>query len=985
MSKKRLSFDLILKSTIIFVLMILSIIGIVFGSLRIADKVNRGPSYEGTISTTVYFSPYESTNTSSQSTLDFTKPRVSADTQLIQDIPNMLQGISDVYANRLYAQGFSQVVISSNVADTNAKNIDSSLMNPSWLVNNSLPSITVTVNKLNPEKREELNYTQQVIRETTFDIARSFKLSFETTDGISVFDSALTGQSESTVNQAAKFIQGSATATRPSVSSTDSSLTLELNIPGSNLNVTDDGALTYINKFLNDNGHGSSDYFVGNGQASVEGTATGLFNPGANGTTVEGNRNLILWSDKDAALAYVRHIFNVTESSLEFISFSTPELNLWKFLHRRDPYDGSTDTTKNTSLKRSFSSANEITLDNLYYIYAAPSAFKSAAADDSSSTSEISTPLETRTGRGSPNDYSSLFSPYILYEARTTNAKDSTQNSTLSSLFPKNQTFSHGGNTKFVLTQTLNDTGSYANLDFATASRFANLINSGNFNNNVQIISANSSDNLPILQSTFVEIDAFAASIIALGVFVLLIGIIISVLYRIPGLFSFLPILLGAVLSLLLYNEFGGIIDLFTFIGLIGLISIGIGCLLLIFETFRRNVRNSTSIIEASRLAYKNTFMKIVDVHLVLLILGLFLMYVGKYQESAFGVLLVVGTFISFFVVYGSSTIYIKLFMSMNNWSNPNLFVFKKDAKWLNQITGQLNLTEIRNKEILTSSLMNVDDELQNLFKQSFKNVFFNNRTLWCLLIWASVVVLGVITLILFGLGIVLPLDASVQRSGLLMFISILGAMGITALYLIVRYRWIVVLPYLVTSIVIFFILISTLLIFNSVIALNVQFESIFVLLIAWVFSQVGIIFSISWNYNYWYSYVIYKKESLIKLTNNNIFTSKEMFTCYMALPLIGMLILSLFNLGGDGMLTSDSLNGFMFVLLAILAISIFFSTIAVQILFSQLLGLMMLARQSLMNKTKKKLEVRYERTDYDRFDEQIIPGINDNRIGRQY
>ena len=34
----------------------------------------------------------------------------------------------------------------------------------------------------------------------------------------------------------------------------------------------------------------------------------------------------------------------------------------------------------------------------------------------------------------------------------------------------------------------------------------------------------------------------------------------------------------------------------------------------------------------------------------------------------------------------------------------------------------------IQNEAILNSSLMNVDDELHNLFKQNFKNTFFNKK-----------------------------------------------------------------------------------------------------------------------------------------------------------------------------------------------------------------------------------------------------------------
>ncbi|WP_027123958.1 MPN396 family protein [Mycoplasmoides pirum] len=983
MLKKKPSFDTLLKSTIVFVLMVLSIIGIVFGSLRLADSANRGAFYDGTISTTVYFSAYEPADSSQRvKDQDFTKERNTTDTKLIPNIQEMLDQISNTYANRLYLQGFNQVVISSNQADANASNlVDQNLIKKSWLINqNALPSITVTVNKLNPQDREELYYTQKILRQTTFEINRSFDLTLESTDGYQIFSSS--GIANQPV-QPIRFIPGSASATRPAASSTDSSITLELNIPGVTLNSENNTALNYFDQAI-ENINKESDYISGNGQASVEGNNS-LFNSGANGSTAQGNRNLILWSDKEGALAYVRHIFNVDEGSREYFSFSEKEQNLWKFLHRKSPYDGSEESSKDTSLIKAFSSADEIQLKDLYYIYAKPNAYEAKSDSDNSSPSTITSPSETRTSRGAPNDYSSLFAPYILYEARTINP-DATQNDTLTNLFPKEQTFNHGGNNKLVLKEILDDTGSYANVSFANASRIANLINSGNFNNNVALIGSNSIANDPILSDTFMQIDAFATSIIALSAFVLLVGIIVSILYKIPGLFSFLPILLGAVLSLLLYNEFGGIIDLFTLLGLIGLITIGIGCLLLIFESIRRNIRNSTSITEAVRLAYNHTFMKIVDIHLLTLVLGLFLMYVGHYQESSFGILMIVGSFVSFFVVYGSSTIYVKLFVSIKNWTTYGLFVYKRDTKWLNQITGQLNLQNDDHLILNRSISSNVDDELHNLFKQNFRNFFFNPKSLWALLTWLIVVIVGIVSLVLFSLNLVWPLDASVQNSGLIMFISIFGSMGVMAIYFALRYRWIVLIPYIVSSIINFFLIVSILLVFSPLLINTIQFEAVFVLLISWILTQIAFIFSISWNYSYWYHYVVYKKESIVKLINNNIFTSIRLFVIFGSIFPLGVLLISLFNIGGNGSFISQDLNLFLLTLFGLSSVALLFSLMIANYLFSQLLGLMILLRQNMISNNKKKLQIQFkEDKDYDRFDEQIIPGINERLIERRY
>ncbi len=966
MANRKLSFDTWLKSLIIFVMMALSVIGIVFGSIRLADTANRGAFYDGTISTTVYFSAYEPTDASgSTKQFDFTKPRSTTATRRIPDVNAMLQQISQTYANRLYAQGFNQVVISTSES-TNAQSlVTDNLVNESWLVNGSLPSITLTVNKLHPDKREDLYYTEQVMREITFDINRSYNLSLETTDGFEFFNtSGVSADSDSVI----PFITSSAQATTPPATSTDSSITIELNVESGSLNAENAASAYFENQ-----APGTSDYKVGNGEASVEGNSR-LFPANANGETTGGNRNLILWSDKQGALSYVRHIFNVVRNSREFLSFTTEEQNLWNFLHREGTYDGTQESTKTTSLNNAFGSADEITLKDLYYIYAKPSAYQAKSASDTSSPSDVTSASETRTSRGAPNDFSRLFAPYILYEARTLNI-DGNQNNMLTDIFPTQQTFSHGGNTKLVLTQILNDQGSYGKVSFSEASRIANLIRSGDFGNQVALIGSDSVANDGIVKDTFASVDAFATSILALGIFVLLVGIIVSVLYKVPGLFAFLPIVLGGVLSLLLYNEFGGVIDLFTMLGLIGMMAVGIGCVLLILETFRRNVRNSTSIAEAIRLAFRHTFMKIVDVHLLLLVIGLLLMYVGHYQESAFGILMVVGSFVSFFVIYGSFTVYVKLFASMQNWTGHGLFVYGRDARWLNQITGQLS-------QIAVSS---ADDELHNLFKQTHRNAFFSRKALWALLLWLAAVAVGIASLALFASGSAWPLDSSVRDSGLVMFIAIASSAGIMAVYYSLRYRWVVLLPYLATSLVYFFAVAGTLWALQSLILLDIEFEVVFTMLLGWIVTQAGIAFSISWNYCYWFHYLTYKQESVVKLVNNNAFTMIRLFALYASILPLGALLLAVFNVGGDGLLLATDLNGFLFNLLAFAAAGCALGAIAANYLFTQLLGLMIGLRQKTAQRGKRRRQVLLKQNvDYDRFDEQIIPGINQKFAERQ-
>lgn len=397
---------------------------------------------------------------------------------------------------------------------------------------------------------------------------------------------------------------------------------------------------------------------------------------------------------------YARWLFNATASSQngldENAALTNDERAFGDFLHKRGSYASGENT-----LTSAFTSASDITLKNLYYLIATPTAYvvdsttdSTAAAtqsarvtlhatepapttgngnetgtggsttDTTPASNTVTTPDGTRKSLGTGSSFTGLFSPYILYEVRTTDSKaEGTPSTMLMSMFPANTQITRGGNTLLTLSQAPNDTGAYTNYTYAQATSVAQLIRRGEFNSTTGIVGVSATTNNQLLNNTFsldnspnttTGLSAFGSSILALGVFLMAVGIIVSVLYRIPGLFAFIPLLLSGTIALLLYATFGQTVDLFGFGALFAIFAGGAGCLVYIVETFRRHVRNSVSYAEAFRLAFKHTFMKVVDVHLMYLVLGLFLTYLGQYQESAYGIILIVGTFVSFFLLYGS-------------------------------------------------------------------------------------------------------------------------------------------------------------------------------------------------------------------------------------------------------------------------------------------------------------------------------------------
>lgn len=326
---KKPTFDALLKALAMFVLFLASILGIAFGSISAVDKASQGAAYDGTVSVKVYFSPYVNKDDEAATRdFDFSQKRDAADTAELtpEQIQTMLAAASTVYADRMSAQGYEQVAVTPNDADPDAKydliqtyGSDGSsdaggyYVNDnvsSWLVNGTMPSLTVTVNRPNPGDRPDASnandrklakYDAKSIREAIFAVARDYGLELQTTDGYSVLSS------RDQTDRAVRFAAGSAAATAPSAASDASSLTLDLTTPSTWNTADGQQALTDIEQTIRDAGGTNSDYFTGDGRSSVDAGANALFDP-ATGTdaTTDGNRNLVLWSDKEGALQYAR-------------------------------------------------------------------------------------------------------------------------------------------------------------------------------------------------------------------------------------------------------------------------------------------------------------------------------------------------------------------------------------------------------------------------------------------------------------------------------------------------------------------------------------------------------------------------------------------------------------------------------------------------------------------------------------------------------
>jgi len=156
----------------------------------------------------------------------------------------------------------------------------------------------------------------------------------------------------------------------------------------------------------------------------------------------------------------------------------------------------------------------------------------------------------------------------------------------------------------------------------------------------------------PSLDTTIFGTDPLLGSMIALLVVVLIIGVIISILYRIPGLIAYVMMLLSMSLVFFALMYSGYAISVTLIFGLlVGLIS-GMFIMISIFERAKKFLKRGSPIDVSLIKAFKNGSLMAIDINAIMLLIGLSFIYFGAFDLVAFGVTISLYAIISFVLVF---------------------------------------------------------------------------------------------------------------------------------------------------------------------------------------------------------------------------------------------------------------------------------------------------------------------------------------------
>ncbi len=239
----------------------------------------------------------------------------------------------------------------------------------------------------------------------------------------------------------------------------------------------------------------------------------------------------------------------------------------------------------------------------------------------------------------------------------------------------------------------------------------------------------------------------YLSTFLAIIVLILLVGIIVSILYRIPGLIATIISLLSFTISSLFYIGLGTPFSFNTFLSLSVFSLLSFVPNIMMLDYFKIGIKTHLNLYNSFVFAIKKYARLSIGYHLTALIIGLSFLFFGKYQLVSFGSILVAASFVS--ILFNSIIYCLLLWLFIYVAENRmKLFLTKEYVDLLIEF-NKTNFSYTGSKNILLISNKVTQNVSKNCFFEQVKNnwVFILSLILFCILIVAIVI------LIVFGFG----------------------------------------------------------------------------------------------------------------------------------------------------------------------------------------------------------------------------------------
>lgn len=446
--------------------------------------------------------------------------------------------------------------------------------------------------------------------------------------------------------------------------------------------------------------------------------------------------------------------------------------------------------------------------------------------------------------------------------------------------------------------------------------------------------------------------SSIIASLIAIGVFIILACAVLTFIYRIPGLFASLLLILLNILSLLIFTLTSHLVSFAVILSLFVCSIIYVIATISILERIHKNAVLSNATADSSiKKAFKAGTWTVVDIFLVTIIMAISAVYFGPLAIYEFGLLtllfqmLAIGIFIVWsFITY--------IFFSNHVFRNKKrLLFFSKKISNIDPANAEHELGQEHKYE--TSFTLKKVEDVNSKF-------YFKRKTEWILFfVLAGLGLASLITLLVLDRTYVFSVSGI--NNAISSAIICLGIMiGFLSIYALIKLNWTTVVSILVSNIA-----------FIATAMLMLYFVSIFNFneAIVCVFSIVLIVNVLLFTFinninNRWIKYQTFNLPELKVVINEEIVSDFAYFYKWIGL----------------GLLISFVLFTIISSTFIILPLILTIAFLALSILIAYAIVKFTLARFIYWRLTYRRILVEKEffiNTSLDKIDEQTIPGLN--------
>ena len=199
-----------------------------------------------------------------------------------------------------------------------------------------------------------------------------------------------------------------------------------------------------------------------------------------------------------------------------------------------------------------------------------------------------------------------------------------------------------------------------------------------------------------VLKNSITTLNSYNSMFLASGIVLFIVAIIVSVLYRVPGIFGSFAIILSSVIAL----SFNFLIKLTFSFGTLLAIFMGVlltlSSIVLLLERVRKNIKENVSIFDSVDNSWKKTISSILDIHIISILAGLAFSFFGKLEIVDFGFQLILSSLVSLLVVFVYFVMYfVNLIKEPVFWNNKLLYskvsYTGKSNNFVNKVTSKFN------------------------------------------------------------------------------------------------------------------------------------------------------------------------------------------------------------------------------------------------------------------------------------------------------